>query len=581
MQPPPSPDDFALQLALERGMLSQDQVVAARARVGGRPGPTAMDVVLSEGLVTIHDLARLIAEEAGCEVVDLREVTPAAEALAAVPRAIAARYGAVPLGRRGGALRLAVADPLDVEMIDGLAQQLQVTIEPVVAPRGQIPDAIDRAYGAIEADEAARRPDASQVGEARGAAPSSPERPAEAVPDDPVIRLVRDLITDAIRRRASDIHLEPLEQRFRIRYRIDGILHEVENPPKPLQAAILSHLKLSANLSIAEKRVPQDGRLQVVQDGRRVDLRVSSMPTVHGESIVMRILEQEGLRLGWPELGFSSDDQAVFEELLSRPDGMLLVTGPTGAGKSTTLYSALHHLNRPDRKIITAEDPVEYQLAGINQVAVRPEIGMTFAAALRAMLRQAPNIVMIGEIRDRETTEIAIQAALTGHLVFSTLHTNDAPGAVTRLIDLGAKPFLVGESLRAVLAQRLVRRVCDGCAQAHHPSVREQETLGLTSERLRDARCRRGGGCAACDGTGYHGRLAILEIFIVNEQIHAMIHDNASASRIREAARSSGMRTLREDGIRKALSGLTTLEEVMSLPVGSADPNPLQPSPTS
>jgi general secretion pathway protein E/type IV pilus assembly protein PilB len=353
-----------------------------------------------------------------------------------------------------------------------------------------------------------------------------------------------------------------------VRYRVDGVLLETEALPKRLQFAIISRLKIMANISIAEKRVPQDGRIQTSLDGRTLDLRVSSLPTAHGESIVMRILDKEGLKPGLPELGFLPDDQREFERLVASPDGMILVTGPTGSGKTTTLYASLHHLNQPDRKIITVEEPVEYQLSGINQVPVNAAIGMTFAAALRAMLRQAPNIVMVGEIRDRETAEIAINASLTGHMVFSTLHTNDAPSAVTRLTDLGAKPFLVAAALRSVLAQRLVRCICPACRRPHTPSVRELHALGLEPGRLADASFAHGAGCAACHGTGYQGRLGIFEIFRVHDGIRGMIYDNVTAARLRAQARADGMRTMREDGIRKVLAGLTTIEEVVAVTVG-------------
>ena len=395
----------------------------------------------------------------------------------------------------------------------------------------------------------------------------SPPLPEGATP--PVIRLVQDLIADAIRRRASDIHLEPLERRFRVRYRIDGVLLEVDAPPKRLQLAIISRLKIMANISIAEKRVPQDGRIQIETAGRTLDLRVSSLPTAHGESIVMRILDKEGLKLGMPELGFLPDDQKEFERLIASPDGIMLVTGPTGSGKTTTLYACLHHLNQPDRKIITVEDPVEYQIAGINQVPVNADIGMTFAAALRAMLRQAPNIVMVGEIRDRETAEIAINASLTGHMVFSTLHTNDAPSAVTRLIDIGAKPFLVAASLRSAMAQRLVRRICPACKKAYTPVRCASCTRSAwTPAQLAGATFAHGAGCAACHGTGYRGRMGIFEIFLVHDGIRGMIYGNVTAARLRQQARADGMRTMREDGLRKVLAGLTTIEEVVSVTVG-------------
>jgi general secretion pathway protein E/type IV pilus assembly protein PilB len=326
-----------------------------------------------------------------------------------------------------------------------------------------------------------------------------------------------------------------------------------------------------ANISIAEKRIPQDGRIQLSVGGKQLDLRVSSLPTAHGESIVMRILDKEGLTLGLPELGFFSDDAATFEKLITLPDGILLVTGPTGSGKTTTLYGCLHYINKPDRKIITVEDPVEYQLNGINQVPVRADIGMTFSSALRAMLRQAPNIVMVGEIRDLETAEIAINASLTGHMVFSTLHTNDAPSAVTRLIDIGVKPFLVSTSLRATMAQRLVRRICGKCKRPYTPDAKELRALNITPAQAATATFAKGDGCADCNATGYRGRMGIFEIFVVNEEIQKMIYEHAGSARLREKARALGMRTMREDGMRKVTSGLTTIEEVVSITVGDAN----------
>jgi type IV pilus assembly protein PilB len=407
------------------------------------------------------------------------------------------------------------------------------------------------------------------VGPPAGRVPAPGGQEGQATDGDaPIIKLVQSIITEAIRRRASDIHLEPLERHFRVRYRIDGVLLEVDSPPKRLQLAIISRLKIMANISIAERRVPQDGRIQIAAAGRMLDLRVSSLPTAHGESIVMRILDPEGLKLGLPELGFLPDDQYEFERLIASSDGLMLVTGPTGSGKTTTLYACLHQLNQPDRKIITVEEPVEYQMSGINQVPVNATIGMTFASALRAILRQAPNIVMVGEIRDRETADIAINASLTGHMVFSTLHTNDAPAAVSRLVNLGVKPFLVAASLRASLAQRLVRRNCPQCKQAYSPSVRELHALGLPPGRLAGAGFAHGAGCAACNGTGYQGRLAVFEILLVNDDIRTMIYDNASASRLRHRARQAGLRTMREDGVRKVLAGLTTIEEVVSATTG-------------
>ena len=387
----------------------------------------------------------------------------------------------------------------------------------------------------------------------------------------PIIRYVHKLITEAVRRRASDIHLEPLEKRFRVRYRIDGVLLEVENPPKRLQPSIISRLKLMANISIAEKRIPQDGRIQIAYEKKDIDLRVSSLPTVYGESIVMRILDKEGLRLGLPELGFFSDDQTVFERVVSMADGIFLVTGPTGSGKSTTLYSAINFLNHPDTKIITVEDPVEYQMSGVNQVQVKREVGMTFAAALRSMLRQAPNIIMVGEIRDLETAEIAINASLTGHMVFSTLHTNDAASAVTRLVDIGVKPFLVSASLRAVLAQRLVRKSCAQCKESYIPDSKVLQALNINEIEAAKMSFMKGRGCPKCNGIGYKGRMGLFEIFLVNEELQQMVYEGRTLVEIRQKARELGMRTMREDGIRKISSGLTTPDEVLKVTMNEAD----------
>jgi type IV pilus assembly protein PilB len=382
--------------------------------------------------------------------------------------------------------------------------------------------------------------------------------------DAPLIKLVNQVIVEAFKSRASDIHLEPLAKKFRVRYRIDGVLHEMPGPPKTLQASIISRLKIQSNMSIAERRIPQDGRIQASVGSKLIDLRVSCLPTVHGESIVMRILDKEGLRLGLPELGFFTDDQQTFERLIGLPDGILLVTGPTGSGKTTTLYSCLNYINRPDRKIITVEDPVEYQLAGINQVQVNETIGFTFASALRSMLRQAPNIVMLGEIRDLETASIAINASLTGHLVFSTLHTNDAPSAVTRLIDIGVKPFLVASSTRALMAQRLVRKICKKCIAPYEPTDTELRALGIDPNNLGpDAKISKGKGCPDCKKTGHRGRFGIFEIFVIDDEARKLIYEKVPATVLRARAREMGMRTLREDGTRKVLAGLTTCDEVI------------------
>jgi len=526
--------DPLIQIALERGFSVGDREEALRA------------VAAEFGMPHVNLAARSIPDDV----------------LGALPRSFVLHHAVMPFARDDGLLQVALADPIAVDIIDSLPHVAGQPVRIALADAGDIAASIARHYATEDVLSDLER-DA-----APGLAMPGHAAEQESALDAPIIRLVHALIAEAIRRRASDIHLEPLERRFRVRYRIDGVLLEVDAPPKRLQLAVISRLKIMANISIAEKRVPQDGRIQVNLGGRTLDLRVSSLPTAHGESIVMRILDQEGLKLGMPELGFLPDDQKEFEQLIASPDGMMLVTGPTGSGKTTTLYASLHHLNQPDRKIITVEEPVEYQLSGINQVPVNAAIGMTFAAALRAMLRQAPNIVMVGEIRDPETAEIAINASLTGHMVFSTLHTNDAPSAVTRLIDIGAKPFLVAAALRSVMAQRLVRRTCPACKRAYTPSVRELHALGLQPGQLEGATFAHGAGCVTCNGTGYRGRMGIFEIFRVHDGIRAMIYDNVTSARLHAQARRDGMRTMREDGIRKVLAGLTTIEEVVTVTVG-------------
>ncbi len=579
--PSTAADDFILQLALERGLLHPAQVDAARAMAAGHtdpstPVPRVAELLVQQGIIKSQQVAELLATEFGMPMApDLVNLRIPGDILELVPRAIAARYRLLPLVRDGNKLRVAIADPLDTEGIDALVYIVKMPVEPMVATPEEITTAIDRFYGkdANSIDDLLNNLSGDGAG---GEAAEVTTEPGAAVDpqnteaDAPIVKLVHQIILEAIARRASDIHIEPLEKRFRVRYRIDGVLIEVENPPKRLQLSILSRLKIMANISIAEKRIPQDGRIQITAGAKQLDLRVSSLPTAHGESIVMRILDKEGLTLGLPELGFLSDDAATFEKLISLPDGILLVTGPTGSGKTTTLYGCLHFINKPDRKIITVEDPVEYQLNGINQVPVRHDVGMTFAKALRAMLRQAPNIVMVGEIRDLETAEIAINASLTGHMVFSTLHTNDAPGAVTRLIDIGVKPFLVSTSLRAIMAQRLVRKICKHCKRPYNADANEVRSLNINPSQAASATFAKGEGCADCNATGYRGRMGIFEIFVVNEEIQKLIYEHVGTAKLRERARALGMRTMREDGARKVVAGLTTIDEVVSITVGDA-----------
>jgi type IV pilus assembly protein PilB len=563
-------DDYILELLIKHGLIQPSDVEDAR-QASSQNGHNAVDELVSRGLVTRHDILRTTADEAGVDLIERIDAVPE-EAVNALPKQLAYRLTVMPLHLEGKHLRVALTDPFNFDAIDTLSKELRYDIDPVVAPIEQIEKALSRHYGnASEMVDSLLRDYSGEeltVHDKSAAAGDTPETDDDAH----IIRLVNLMILEAHRLRASDIHLEPLEKRLRLRYRIDGVLQVMTDPPKKLQAAIISRIKIMSNLSIAEKRLPQDGRIQMrLGERSSIDLRVSTIPTNHGESVVMRILDKTSLTLGLAELGFLSDDQSTIDRIIGLPDGIFLVTGPTGSGKSTTLYACLNMINKPDRKIITVEDPVEYQLNGINQVPVNADVGMTFPAALRAMLRQAPNIIMIGEIRDLETASIAINASLTGHLVFSTLHTNDAPSAVTRLVDIGVKQFLVASSVRAIMAQRLVRRICSNCSQPYVPTEPELRSLNLKPEQLESANFRKGHGCDKCRGLGYKGRMGIFEICILDDEIRRMVNEKMSVSIIRQRARDLGMRTLREDGIRKVLAGMTTPEEVIAATMGDKE----------
>ncbi len=568
-------DDFILELLVKHGLIQPSDMEDAR-RAASNNGHSPVEELVRTGLVTDLDILRTTASEAGVDLMEKIEVVPE-EALRAIPRQLAFRLAVMPLTLEGRHLRVALTDPFNFDAIDTLSKELRYDIDPVVAPAEQIELALKRHYG--NANEMVNSligtysGDEIEIRDGKSSNSSEGEENRETGNDAHIIRLVNLMILEAHRLRASDIHLEPLEKRLRLRYRIDGVLQVMTDPPKKLQAAIVSRLKIMSNMSIAEKRLPQDGRIQLrsADGGTAIDLRVSTIPTNHGEAIVMRILDKTSLVLGLPELGFLSDDQATMERILGLPDGIFLVTGPTGSGKSTTLYACLNMINKPDRKIITVEDPVEYQLTGINQVPVNADVGMTFASALRAMLRQAPNIIMVGEIRDLETASIAINASLTGHLVFSTLHTNDAPSAVTRLVDIGVKPFLVASSIRAIMAQRLVRRICGNCSQPYTPTEAELRSLNLKPEQLESAAFRKGHGCDKCRNTGYKGRMGIFEVCVLDDEIRRMVNEGLSVSAIRQRARDLGMRTLREDGIRKVLAGMTTPDEVSTATQGDKE----------
>ncbi len=569
-------DDYLADILVDLGFVSAEKVAETR-REAEAAGVGLVDLLVANKVVRPADVTQAKASHFGAEVVNLSELKIADDVIAAVPRHIARKYRVVPIYKHDNNITVALADPSDLDTIDSLTHLLQAEIDLRVASEPDIEAALSKYYAergsGVAADprlkEAIEDLTREHVELEAAAAAAADGAVVEA--DAPLIKLVNSIIVEAFKMRASDIHLEPLSKTFRMRYRIDGVLHEIKAPPKRLQAAVLSRLKIQSNMSISEHRIPQDGRIQTSVGGKLIDLRVSCLPTNHGESIVMRILDKEGLRLGLPELGFFTDDQQTFERLIGLPDGILLVTGPTGSGKTTTLYSCLHFINRPDRKIITVEDPVEYLLSGINQVQVNEAVGLTFAMALRSILRQAPNVIMIGEIRDLETATIAINASLTGHLVFSTLHTNDAPSAVTRLIDIGVKPFLVASSTRGLMAQRLVRKVCRQCAAPCLPTEAEMRTLGLDVAGLQGATFLKGKGCSNCANTGYRGRFGIFEVFVIDDEARKLIYEKVSSSVLRARAREMGMRTLREDGIRKTQAGLTTPDEVIRATVGDVD----------
>ena len=562
-------EDYVLRVLQDVGLVTRPQIEKARARLNGTNN--IVDILIKDEIISESDVSRTLAAQAHMDWVDLSSMIVAPDVIKQIRAEDARRFKVIPVGFGETGLIVAVSDPLDIDTIDSLSFLLQREIELVCSSPEKIREALIKYYGT--ADEAA---DILQekIGEdvdlgfelAEGA-----ETAEGDAADAPIIRMVSMLLVEAHRAGASDIHLEPLDKKFRVRFRIDGVLQEMQAPPKRLQSAIISRLKImTGSMSIAEKRLPQDGRIQVKIKKKPVDLRVSTIPTNHGESVVMRVLDKSSLMLGLPELGFLSDDQETFEHLIKLPDGILLVTGPTGSGKTSTLYACLNYINKPDRKIITVEEPVEYQMNGINQVQVNNEVGMTFPAALRSILRQAPNIIMIGEIRDLETASIATNASLTGHLVFSTLHTNDAPSAVARLVDIGVQPFLVASSIRAIMAQRLVRRLCPHCKQPAELSETELRALRIEPGQLGEAQVMKPVGCDQCRNTGYKGRMGIFEIFIIDDEVRHMINKRESTLHLRQRARELGMRTLREDGVRKVLSGLTSAEEVISITIGDA-----------
>lgn len=547
-----SNEEYLLDLLIESGLISDADI--QKAKNTKKPTESPLECLIKTGVVGDEQVAQTVAVNSGMEYIDLHGFAgnPAFKGLVSMD--VAKKYKIVPIGMNGSTLQVVVADPYDFETLDALPHVLQPDIEFFCSTPALIRNVQMDVYGN---DIIGDKPEPGAGGDSG---------------DAPVIKLVNNIFLDAFKNRASDIHIEPLEKDVRVRFRIDGVLHDVEHHPKRLHSAIIARIKIQCGtMSIDEKRIPQDGRIQMKFGDKELDMRVSIIPTSNGESVVMRVLDKSSLRLGLSDLGFLSDDQETFENLITLPDGIVLVTGPTGSGKTTTLYACLNFINRPDRKIITVEDPVEYELAGINQVMVREDVGMSFGAALKAILRQAPNIIMIGEIRDLETAAIAINASLTGHLVFSTLHTNDAPGSIARLADIGVKPFLIASAVRGILAQRLVRKLCGECKQPSGLSDRELRNLGLDASQLFNAHIMGPGGCNKCRQSGFKGRMVIAEIFKVDDEVRNMINQQLTTPQLRKRARELGMRTLREDGVRKVLNGMTTAEEVIEATMADAE----------
>ena len=525
------------------------------------------ELLIRQKHITEEDLARALAIQAGLDfypVIPVEDIDP--ELIERIPINFAKRYLLAPVGRNGGVVQVATADPFDLFPLDDLGRMLSARIDPVVTSPKEILDFINRVY-----DRGKDRPE-QMIGEwdeeDLGNIASGLEEPVDlldATDEAPIIRFVNSLLFQAVKERASDIHIEPFERDLSVRFRIDGVLHEKVRPPKRLQASITSRVKIMAGLNIAEKRLPQDGRIRLKIAGKDVDVRTSTLPTSHGERVVLRLLDRSSILLPLEDIGLSGEELKLMNRLIQRANGIILVTGPTGSGKTTTLYAALSKINSEEKNIITIEDPVEYQLPGIGQIQVNPKINLTFANGLRSILRQDPDVILVGEIRDLETAEIAIHASLTGHLVFSTLHTNDSAGAITRLVDMGIEPFLVSSSLVAVIAQRLIRTTCPHCRTPLELSPSELSELGATAEKITQDRITlyRGRGCEECMGTGYHGRTGIYEILIVDDEIRNCITSSSDSSAIKRKAMAAGMDTLRDDGFRKVLGGITTVPEVL------------------
>ena len=528
-------------------------------------------VLLELGLVDEETLTKAIARQFGLEYVNLDQTLIPPDATKFISEELIKKHNILPLGMNNGRLRLIISDPLDLDMMDAIRFRLNAELDCCLASPSKIRSYIHESFDKRKKEEEDRLKHsidatAAELAEAGHELKAEVLRAQAEGDDGPVIRLVNLIIDNAYHMRASDIHVEPMADRVRIRYRIDGVCLEKDNIPKNMQPAMITRLKILSGMDIAEKRLPQDGRIKRVIGGQDIDFRVSALPGNHGESVVLRILRPDAVNIGIEALGFEQDDYERFHRIIRRPNGIFLVTGPTGSGKTTTLYAALQELNKPDRKIITAEDPVEYNFDGMNQCQVKEEINLTFERIMRAMLRQAPNIILIGEIRDNVVADIAIQAALTGHLVFSTLHTNDAPSAITRLIDMGVKPFLVASSIQAIMAQRLLRVICKNCKVVdENPDPYHLRLLGIGPEDIEKHPIYKGAGCSQCQDTGFKGRIAAFEMVEMNSEMRELAFAKAPTTKLRKAAVASGMRTLMEDGKIKIFRGITTPEEVVKI----------------
>ena len=548
-------------ILVKNQVISSDQLQESRDVM--KNGGSLQDALLKLEYATPLQVAKAVAEFNGYEFMDLTDIEVPEDAMKLMTAATARESNVVPISTDGVSVKLAVADPSDFALIQKLSFIMNKEIIPVVASLEQIRDLVNKVYPQDDVDESAPLIDFSEI-ENEFAQADAGRAAGDDSSEGGVIKLVNRILSEGVELRASDIHIEPFATRVRIRYRVDGVLVEKENPPYKYLMPILSRLKIMAGIDISEKRRPQDGRIKTSLKGRDFDLRLSLLPTVYGQSAVMRILDRSNIKVNIRDLGFAEDHFALFLNLIKRPNGIFLVTGPTGSGKTTTLYSAINELNTTERKIITAEDPVEYYLPGINQCEVKHNIGLDFARIIRAMLRQAPNVILVGEIRDPETAKIAIEASLTGHLVFSTLHTNDAPSAITRLIDVGVQPFLVASSIIAVLAQRLVRRICPKCKEPYTPTPADIKASGLTPEQVAGAKFMHGKGCSNCNKTGSRGRQGIYEMLRLDGKLREMAFKGSSAQEMRRYAKSKGSRNLLDDGMLKVCKGMTTFEEVLS-----------------